>query len=134
MATSHGRFTAVSLGGNALTIYSTTSQREKNADSHDVTVYGKNSHVFSGGLKGGVGSISGLYDTSSTASPRAVIDPMVGTVVTYLRYPEGIGSGKPLDTVQALVLKYVETNPVADMVTWSCDLQFSDDLVASIQP
>lgn len=134
MATSHGRFTTVNLNGNDLTVYANTSQREKSADSHDVTVYGKNSHVFSGGLKNGVGGISGFYDTSTTVGPRAVIDPIVGTVVTYIRRPEGIGSGKPQDTVSVLVLKYVETAPVADMVTWSVDLQFSDDITTSLQP
>lgn len=134
MAQQHGRFTVVTLNGSDLTVFSTTSNREKSADSHDVTVYGKNSHVFKGGLLNGVSSISGIYDNSITVGPRAIIDPIVGQNVTYIRYPEGLGSGKPKDTVNVLVGKYVETAPVADMVTWSLDLQFSDDLANTVQP
>jgi hypothetical protein len=49
-------------------------------------------------------------------------------VVPYVDRPEGSGAGKPQRTVDVLVLKYTETRPVADMITWSCDLQFSDDV------
>jgi hypothetical protein len=134
MAFQHGKRTFISLAGDNLSTFTTTSQLEVNADSHDVTTYGKDAHVFSGGLKGGAASISGVYDNTALTGPRAVILPLVGTVVELIRQPEGPGSGKPQDKVDVLVLKYVETNPVADMVTWSCDLQLSDDVDSTAQP
>lgn len=129
----HGKNTAVTLDGEELTAYSNNSQLEFTADSHDTTTYGKNSHVFSGGLLNGTATISGFYDSTAVTGPRAVIKPLVGTVVEFVHQPEGEGVGKPQDVVDALVLKYTQTHPVADMVTWAVDLQFSDDVNSAVQ-
>lgn len=129
----HGKNTVVSLDGDDLTAYSNNSQLEITADSHDVTVYGKNSHVFAGGLKNGTATISGFYDSTALTGPRAVIRPLVGTVVELIHRPEGAGTGKPQDKVDVLVTKYTQTSPVADMVTWAVDLQFSDDVDSAAQ-
>ena len=133
MTFQHGKNTYVSLDGDDLSVYSTNSQLEITADSHDVTTYGKNSHVFSGGLKNGTATVSGVYDNTAVTGPRAVIKPLVGTVVPLVHRPEGTGSGKPMDTVDVLVTKYTQTHPVADMVTWAVDLQFSDDVDSTAQ-
>lgn len=134
MALQHGKNTVVTLDGDSLTAYSNNSQLEFTADSHDVTTYGKNAHVFAGGLKNGTATISGFYDTTAMTGPRAVIKPLVGTVVELIHQPEGAGSGKPQDKVDVLVTKYSQTHPVADMVTWTVDLQFSDDVDSAAQP
>lgn len=133
MAKKHGRFTTFTLAGSPVWGYANSSQKEFTGDSHDVTTYGKNSHVFSGGLKNGTATIGGFYD-DTVAGPAAVIKPLVMTVVEFIHRPEGDGSGRPQDKVQALILKYNETAPVADMVTWTCDLQFSDDVDSTPQP
>ncbi len=129
----HGKSTVVTLAAASLTEYSNNSQLEFTSDSHDTTTYGKNSHVFNGGLLGGTATVSGFYDTTAIVGPRAVLKPLVGTVVEFIHRPEGTGSGKPQDKVQALVLKYTQTHPVADMVTWAVDLQFSDDVDSTAQ-
>jgi hypothetical protein len=128
MAFVHGKGVYVSLGGNNLSSYCNTSVPERTADTHDVTTYGKNSHVFAGGLLNGSGTIGGFYDSSTTSGPRAIIEPLLGTNTTYIDCPEGNLVGKPRRTVSAIVSKYTETRPVADMITWSADLQFSDDV------
>jgi hypothetical protein len=129
----HGRHTVVTLDGEALTQYANNSQLEITSDSHNVTTYGKNAHVFSGGLLGGTATISGVYDNTAMTGPRAVLRPLVGTVVQLVHQPEGVGSGKPQDVVDVLVTKYTQTHPVADMVTWAVDLQFSDDVDSTAQ-
>lgn len=134
MALVHGKKTVVTLDGEALTTYSNNSTIEVTADAHDVTTYGKNAHVFSGGLKNGSTTISGFYDSTAVSGPRAVILPLVGTVVELIHQPEGAGAGKPQDKVDVLVQKYTQTHPVADMVTWSVDLQYSDDVDSTAQP
>jgi hypothetical protein len=133
MGKQHGRHTVVTLDGEALTQYANNSQLEITADSHDTTTYGKDSHVFSGGLKNGTATISGFYDSTALTGPRAVLLPLVGTVVELIHQPEGVGSGKPQDKVDVLVTKYTQTHPVADMVTWAVDLQFSDDVDSTPQ-
>lgn len=133
MSKVHGKGTAVSLGGSDLSVYSNTITWARTADSHDTTTYGKNSHVFQGGLLTGTATIAGFYDDSNTVGPRAVINPKIGTVVALVYRPEGTGVGKPQDTVNVLVTGYTETPPVADMVTFQVDLQMSDDVATTTQ-
>jgi hypothetical protein len=127
MSKVHAKDTYVSLNGVNLSLSTNASELTSEADSHDVTCYGADGHDFEGGLLTGTASMSGIYDNdtapSSAAGPRAVIMPLVGTRVTYVRRPEGTGSGKPQDSATVLVQKYNESNPVADMIKWSVDLQ-----------
>lgn len=132
MAFQHGKSTVIKLNGVDLTAFTNTSVIDRGADKHDVTTYGKNSHVYAGGLGDGTASMAGIYDNTAVG-PRDVIRPLVGTVVNLLRQPEGTGVGKAQDSVSVLVTKYVETNPVADMVAWSCDMQLSDAINAADQ-
>lgn len=133
MAFVHGKSTVITLGGKDLSAYTNTSELTRGADSHDVTTYGKDDHVFSGGLRKGNASIGGIYDNTALTGPRAAIDPLVGTVVPLIRKTEGTGTGRPTQTVSVLVEEYVETNPVADMVTWSVKLLLSDAVVSTTQ-
>jgi hypothetical protein len=133
MALAHSKRTFVSLDGDDLSAFTNTSNFEKNSDEHDVTTYGKDAHVVAGGLLGGAATMGGFYDTTASTGPRAVIEPLVGTVVEYIRQPEGTGSGKPQDKVDVLVKKYTESSPVADYVTWSLDMTFSDVIDSTAQ-
>lgn len=133
MAFVHGKDTFISLDGDDLSAYTNTSEITKTADSHDVTTYGKNSHVFTGGLKGGTATMGGIYDNTASTGPRAVIDPLIGATVELIRQTEGAGTGKPQDKVDVVVTQYVETSPVADMVTWTCEMQLSDDVDTTAQ-
>lgn len=133
MSRSHSKNTYISLNGVNLSTYCDSSEHHKKPDIHDVTTYGKNSHVKDGGLLDGTGSIGGIYDSTASTGPRAVINPLVGTTVTYIRRVEGTGSGKPQDSVSAVVGEYVETSPVADMVRWTLALEYSDDITSTTQ-
>jgi len=132
MASSHGKNTYISLNAVNLSTFVTTSELNRSADSHDVTTYGKSSHVYAGGLLDGKATMSGIYDNTA-AGPRDTIEPLIGTTVTLIRRVEGTGSGLPQDSVSVLVTGYVETNPVADMVTWSCEMQCSDEITSTNQ-
>lgn len=129
----HGKGTVVSLDGDTLSAFSNNVEFKRTADSHDVTTYGKNSHVYDGGLKDGTATITGIYDNTAGTGPRAVIQPLIGTVVPLVYQPEGLGSGKPTETVDVLVTGYTQTSPVADMVTWTAELQMSDDVASTSQ-
>lgn len=132
MAFVHGKNTFISLAGNDLSPFTKTSTFSRKADTHDVTTYGKNDHVFAGGLGNGDAAMSGVYDNTA-AGPRDVIEPLIGTTVTMIRRPEGTGVGLPQDSVSVVVQEYVETNPVDDMVAWSCSLQPSDAVTSTNQ-
>jgi len=128
----HGKDTYISLDGDDLSAFTNTSDLTRGADEHDVTCYGKQDHVVTGGLGKGQASMGGIYDNTATG-PRAVIEPLIGTVVDLVRRPAGTGSGKPQDSVDVLVLEYVETNPVADMVSWTCKFTLSDAVTTTAQ-
>lgn len=124
MAFVHGRNTYISLNSVVLSTFVNSSNLDQEADEHDVTCYGASNYTYTGGLLKGACSISGVYD-SGASGPRATIEALIGTVTTLIRGPEGNATGKPKETVQVHVKKYTETNPVADMVSWSCDLTLS---------
>lgn len=132
MAFTHGKNTYISLNAVDLSAFTNSSEFERSADSHDVTCYGKSSHVKAGGLLDGAAKMSGIYDNTTTG-PRDTIEPLIGTVVTLVRRVEGTGSGLPQDSVSVLVVKYVETSPVADMVSWAAELELSDEVTSTNQ-
>ena len=129
----HGKNTYISVSANNLSTYANTSGFTRGADEHDVTTYGKDDHVVAGGLGTGSFTMGGTYDNSGSASPRAVLEPLVGTVVTIVRRPEGTGVGKPQQSFSALLKSYVETSPVADMIAWSADFTKSDAVTRTTQ-
>lgn len=132
MAFVHGKNTYISVDGDDLSAFTDASELDRSADIHDVTTYGKNAHVKVGGLLDGKGSLSGTYDSGVTG-PRAVLEPLLGQTVEVVRRPEGTGASKPMDTFDVVVGRYVETNPVADMVKWSCELEITDDVDSTPQ-
>lgn len=134
MPTAKGKNAVVLLGGADLSIYCDTHEHHVKPDIVDKTTYGKNSHVKEGTLLDGNGSLGGIYDTSLVTGPAAVINPLIGTTVTYIRRPEGTGSGKPQQSVQVVVGEYVETVPVAEIIRWTLALEYSDDVDYTPQP
>lgn len=133
MAPVHGKVTFVEIGGDDLSPHTSESEFSRTAEAHDITTYGKNSFVFGGGLLGGTFTASGVYDSTASTGPRAVLEPLVGTTTELVRRPEGTGTGKPEDTVDMVITSYVETSPVNDYVRWSLEGQLSDDVASTSQ-
>jgi len=129
----HGKGTVVLLNAVDLSTFGTALEFVRTGDSHDVTTYGKNSHVYQGGLLDGTAKLSGVYDSTAGTGPRAVIRPLIGTNTALVHRPEGTGAGKPQDTVTVLVTSYTVTSPVADMVTWETELQMAGDVASVTQ-
>jgi hypothetical protein len=129
MAFVHGKGAAVSVDGDALGAFSNSITFGRTADTHDVTTFGKNSKVYAPGLKDGTATLEGIYDSTASTGPGAVLRPLIGAAAVEVVYePEGTGSGKPIATVDVLVTSYEESAPVADMVTFTAELQLSDDI------
>lgn len=129
----HGKKTQHSINGHDITPWVKTANWERAPDVHDVTGGGVNNHEYSSGLGDGTATLSGTYDTSTTG-PGTVLAPLEGSTVTYIRKVQGTGTGLPQQSVSVLVKKYTESTPVADMATWSIDLQMSGDVTTTTQP
>lgn len=130
MTTSHGRLTVVKVAAKDISPYCQTSTFEVNPDVHDKTGYGAVWAGNVGGILRGTFSVSGFYDNTVTVGPRIVLLPLWGTTAAIIRQLEGTAVTKPQDSFSAVVGKYTETNPVDDIVRWSCDFTI-DGLVNS---
>jgi hypothetical protein len=129
----HGKATFVSIDADDLSSFGTSVEFTRSADSHDVTTFGNDSHRKQGGLFDGSAKLQGIYDNTASTGPQAVLGPLLGTVVELIYRPEGTGSGLVERTVDVLVQQYVESSPVADMVTWTCDVEFDGDIDLTAQ-
>lgn len=134
MAKQHGKDTVIKVGSNDISTYCNASELDRSADSHDTTTYGNVAHRKDGGLVDGKFTCSGGYDTTLVSGPRAVLEPLLGLKATVTRRAEGTGAGKAQDLFSALLTKYVETSPVADMVTWSSEWELDGDVDSTPQP
>jgi hypothetical protein len=131
----HGKSTVVIVNAVDLSQFVKTSEFTRGKDLHDTTHYGDNEHEYSAGLGDNAFSMGGTYDNTAGTGPRAVLRPLAdsGAPVTLVRRPEGTGAGKAQDSVTILVEKYVETNPVADMVAWSAECKCSGAVNSAAQ-
>lgn len=132
MSKQHGKSTFVSLAAFDLSAYCSKCTYGQTADSHDVTTFGNNTHVYNPGLTDGTVSLEGFYETVSvTGGPRPVIVPLIGISPSpsFIEGPEGNATGKPKKTCMVNVTSYEESNPVADMVTWTAELQMTGPIV-----
>lgn len=130
MAFKHGKDTVVKVATKDLSAYTDSSELNQKADSHDTTTYGNQAHRKAGGLLDGKFTMAGTYDSTLVTGPRAALQPLLSTVVAVIRQPEGTGTTKPQDAFNALLVGYVETNPVADMIKWSAEFEI-DGIVNS---
>lgn len=133
MAKIHGKGVNITIGAVDLTAFANNVEFGREAEAHDSTTFGNGSKVYTGGLKDGSITVSGLYD-SAAGGPRATLEPLLGTTVTVVYKPEGTGTGKPTKTVPAVMKTYNESAPVADMVTWTSEYQMSGDVVTTTGP
>jgi hypothetical protein len=134
MAFVHGKTTKITIAAKDISPYTKTSSFEKSADMHDTTGYGATDHTKAGGLGDGKFTCSGTYDNTASVGPRNALLALVGTTVACVRNPEGVGTGKPNDAFSGVLTKYVETNPVDDMVTWSAEVEISGAVVTTTLP
>jgi hypothetical protein len=130
MAFVHGKGTVHTLNAVDLSAFATEVDWTQTADKHDVTTFGATAHAYQGGLLDGTATLKGVYDNGATG-PGKTIRPLIGTVVALVYEPEGIATTKPVHTVNVLVTSYDETAPVADMIKWTCQLQFTGPVVDS---
>lgn len=119
----------VTIDGDDLSAYSNSITFTRTADTLDVTTFGKNSKVYISGLKDATASVEGIYDSTAMTGPGAVLRPLVGgAAVTLVYRPEGTGSGKPEAEVDVVVNSYEESAEVAGVISWTAEMQCSDDI------
>lgn len=136
MAFVHGKSTNITIAAKNISPFTKTSSFEKTGDMHETTGYQPtgDAKTKAGGLIDGKFTCSGTYDNTVSIGPRNALLALVGTTVACVRNVEGVGSGKPNDAFSGVLTKYVETNPVDDMVTWSAEVEISGPVVTTTLP
>lgn len=134
MSTVHGRKTVVTVATKDVSPFTKTSTYERNADSHDISGYGADDKTFAGGQRYAKFTLGGTYDNTASTGPRNVFNTALGTTLAVIRKVEGTGTGLPQDAFNAVLTKYVETNPVDDMISWSAEMDISGAITTTAQP
>ena len=129
MAFVQGRGVVVSVDAKDLSVYGTSCEYELKADALDVTTFGQDNKVFSGGLKESSMKIEGNYDDTATSGPRAVLEDLVGTVTEMVYKPEGATG--PVRTWDCLCTTYNESSKVDDMVRFTANFQGSGSIAVT---
>lgn len=129
MAFVHGRNTVITIGGNDISAFTNSTDFGDETEVLDTTTYGRTRKVYSAGLGDGKVTISGFHDNGVTG-PRDVLKPLkiTGAPVKLIFRPEGTGSGLPESEVDVLISAYNDSNAVAGMVQWTCDMQMTGPL------
>lgn len=128
----HGKGVSISVGGADISPFTNSVEVKLSADSHDVTTFGKTAHIYQSGLTDGTVTVKGVYDDGASLAPQLVFQPKLGGALTEVLYkPEGAGTGKPLWTFDVQVTAYEESAPVAEMITWTAEMQISEAIAAT---
>lgn len=133
MAKQHSKQTIIYVEGVDISQYCDNSQFSEGADVHDTTGYGSDAHAQNGGLKKHSFSLGGTYSTTATGTPKAVFGGKSGDTLTIIRLVEGEGASKPAETFDAVLTSYVVSNPVADYVRWTAQLEVDGDVDRTVQ-
>jgi hypothetical protein len=132
MAMGHSRHTVITVAGTDVSATCKNSELTRGADKHDTTGYGATDHEFGDdGLGTGEFTMDGIYHTGATG-PRGVILPLKGSNAAFVRKPEGVGAGKPVETFTAFIEEYKETAAFADYIKWAMKATVSGAVVDSV--
>lgn len=125
MSTVHGRRTVLKVATVDVSRHTKTSSLERGADVHDNTGYGVDDKTKNGGLREHKFTCGGDFDNDETTGPGVALRPLVSQTVAVVRQTEGAGVGKPQESFDAVLSKYVQTNPVDGNVSWSAEFEVS---------
>lgn len=101
---------------------------EQDNDQHDITTFGAEGHMFQVGLTNGKITLAGFWDKTALVGTDTVLQSLVGYDVNTMTFnygPEGNTTGKMKKSGECVLVNYTESDPVADMVTFTATLQIS---------
>jgi hypothetical protein len=136
MAFRHGKGAAFKLDNSSgslvdLSAYIDEVGFPQSVETGETTTFGKTAKTYIVGLTDSTLSVNGKWDSTLDAHVAAVIAAQsAGTVasVSFEYGPEGTASGRIKYSGEALVTSFEVSSPVADVVTFSLELQVTDSV------
>ncbi len=121
-----GHVSLLSVNAHDVSPYVTSVTATRNNDVLDTTTYGQTGHTFVAGLTNGKLVVNGLWDKTAVVGSYTVFKAMLGAAqVAFIWSPEGSTSGNVKITGNCVIESYVESAPVADLVTFTATLQIT---------
>lgn len=135
MAT-HGRNTQLTVATHDISPYITSTSVERDNDTHDTTTYGQTGHTFISGLTNGKITVNGLWDKTATVGSYTVFHALIGGNLSaaFVYGPEGSTTGNVKITGTLIVETYTESDPVADLVTFTAVCQITGAVTDGVYP
>ena len=100
-------------------------------DTHDTTAFGAEGHTFVTGLTNGTITLTGWTTTTASTGTLTVLDSLVGLdsiTVGWEYSPHGSTAGLVKYTGECILISLDVSDPVADLISFSCQLQISGDV------
>lgn len=104
-------------------------------DNHDSTTFGKEAHTFVNGLTNGTITLDGFWDKTASTGSATVLDSLMGldTVTVGWEYgPEGGTAALVKYSGECVLASLDIAEPVADLVTFTAQLQISGDVTKGV--
>lgn len=135
MAT-HGRNTNLVIATHDISPYVTSTSVERSNDTHDTTTYGQTGHTFISGLTNGKITINGLWDKTASVGSYTVLKALLGGGLSgaFIYGPEGSTTGNVKISGTGVLEQYTESDPVADLVTFTATLQITGAVTDGVYP
>lgn len=133
----HGKDSVFSVEDSAATTLRDLSTNLTNVafgranDNHDNTAFGAEGHTFINGLTNGTITLTGWADTTASTGTLTVLDSLVGldaTTVGWEYGPLGSATGAVKYTGECVLSSLDVSDPVADLVSFTCQLQISGNV------
>lgn len=104
-------------------------------DTLETTTFGDAAKDFVVGLKDGTVSLGGKWDATLDAHMNGIYGGISGgATTTFEVHPAGTGSGTPKYSGECYLTSYQVSSGVADLVTWSAELQVSGAITRGTNP
>lgn len=133
MVPTQGHVSLLSINAKDISPYVTSVTATRNNDVLDTTTYGAVGHTFVAGLTNGKLVVNGLWDKTAVSGSYTVFNAMIGAAaVAFIWSPEGSTTGNVKITGSVVMDSYVESSPVADLVTFSATLQITGTVTATV--
>jgi predicted secreted protein len=131
MAFRHGKNAVFKLDNSSgtlvdLSAYLDEISMPRSIETGETTTYGTSAKTYVTGLSDATVSLSGKFDATADAHFSGIISALsAGTIdsVSFEYGKEGSASGRVKYSGEAIVTSYEVSSPVADVVTFSAELQ-----------
>jgi len=130
----HGKNAQLELEGTNLSNTLNEISMPREIETAETTAFGDQDKTYITGLSDATVSLSGMFDATTDSAIATIITNLKSGSIASASFtygPSGSASSNPKFTGEALVTSYEISSPVADVITYSLELQVTGGVTAS---